>query len=689
MRSFIKAIVFTGVITSTLPFNAVGQKDLIKEKLELREANAAMNAGDFVEARKIYLRYLNEDPKNGEYASLVAQCFFELGEYEEALSYFKEINEGSIGKQTSYHFYYGLTLKNLGLYQTAMEQLTKFTQKASKKDLKFYEPDRYIAQCKYALTAIEKPVTVKVEALSDSINTKFNDYHPFVSSDGKELFFTSTREHSKDAPLSDLGGYYEKIYIAKWNNNADEWGKSKIISGALNTNGHLSNSSLSADGNTMYLYQENPEVNSKLFSQLGNGDVYVSFRNGENNWSVPQAIENINTSAFKESGACVSSDGKKLFFISDRFGLIYGKGLGERDIWMSTLQADGTWGKPENLGTEINSKGDESTVFIHPNGNTLFFTSNGHDEQNFGGYDIFKSDLVKGKWTKAVNIGYPINTHRDEKEFIVSADGKVAWLTAQSREQNRIDYDIFQVDLENYNVFTGESKQIAFVKGSVLDASTGLPLTVKIKLTQKGKDESAMYKSDENGNYHLTVLANEEYTLEIDHENYKILSQSLKVTPPVVEKKKAVKKTKGTVEEAKTITTFTLNQNIEIERINPIKVVSKDLFKKQTIRFDKTDKGFVVNTFSKNILEMYANQLKESKDVKLTLIGHFDNSVTYPNDELEAKKLLDLVIEEIKKYGGDTKRIITENKGSNFPLGTNETEEGKSINRRVEVKIIL
>ena len=91
MRSFIKAIVFTGVITSTLPFNAVGQKDLIKEKLELREANAAMNAGDFVEARKIYLRYLNENPKNGEYASLVAQCFFELGEYEEALSYFKEI----------------------------------------------------------------------------------------------------------------------------------------------------------------------------------------------------------------------------------------------------------------------------------------------------------------------------------------------------------------------------------------------------------------------------------------------------------------------------------------------------------------------------------------------------------------------------------------------------------------------
>jgi len=335
MKSFIKAMVFTGVLTSTLPFNSFGQKELIKEKLELREANAAMNAGDFIEARKIYLRYLNENPKNGEYASLVAQCFFELGEYEEALSYFKEINEGSIGKQISYHFYYGLTLKNLGLYQSALEQLSKFTQKARKKDLKFYEPDRYIAQCKYALTAIEKPFSVKIVALSDSINTKFNDYHPFVSLDGKELFFTSTREHSKDAPLNDLGGYFEKIYIAKWNNSVEEWGKSIIITGALNTNGHLSNSSLSADGNTMYLYQENPDVNSKLFSQLGNGDIYVSFRNGENNWSVPQAIENINTSAFKESGACVSFDGKKLFFISDRFGLIYGKGLGERDIWIN------------------------------------------------------------------------------------------------------------------------------------------------------------------------------------------------------------------------------------------------------------------------------------------------------------------------------------------------------------------
>lgn len=689
MRSFLKAMFFSGVLSSTLPFSSFGQKELIKEKLELREANVALNAGDFIEARKIYLRYFNENPKNGEYASLVAQCFFELGEYEEALSYFKEINEGSIGKQISFHFYYGLTLKNLGLYQSALEQLTKFTQKASKKDLKFYDPERFIAQCKYALTAIEKPVTVKINSLSDSINSKFNDYHPFVSTDGKELFFTSTREHSKDAPLSDLGGFYEKIYIAKWNSDLEDWNKAKMISGSLNTNGHLSNSSLSADGNTMYLYKENPEVNSKLFSQLGNGDIYVSFRNGENNWSVPQAIENINTSAFKESGACVSSDGKKLFFISDRFGLIYGKSLGERDIWMSEIQPDGSWGKPENLGPEINSKGDESTVFIHPNGTSLFFTSNGHDDQNFGGYDIFKSDLVKGKWTKAVNIGFPINTHRDEKEFIVSADGKVAWLTAQNREPNRLDYDIFQVDLENYNVFTGESKQIAFVKGSVLDASTGLPLKVKLKLTQNGKSESSIHNSDEEGNYHLTVLANEDYTIEIDHDNYKILSQNLKVTPPPVEKKKVNRKTKGAIEEVKTITTFTLIQNIEIERISPIQVISKDLFKKQTIRFDKSEKGYVVNNFSKNILEMYAKQLIASKDIKLTLIGHFDNSVTYPQDEEAVQKLLDIVVEDIKKYGGDVKRIITENKGSNFPVGTNDTEEGKSINRRVEIKIVL
>lgn len=689
MKSLFRTLLFTGILTSYIPLNCYSQKNVLTEKIELREASAALNAGDFVEARKIYLRYFNENPKNGEYAAYVAQCFFELGEYEEALSYFKDINEGSIGKKIDYHFYYGLTLKRLGLYQSSLEQLTKFTQKASKKDFKFYEPEKYIAQCNYALKAVDAPVTVKVESLSDSINSKYNDYHPFVSFDGKELFFTSTREHSKDAPLSDLGGFYEKIYISKWNSSNEKWNKAKLITGTLNTDGHLSNSSLSGDGNTMYLYQENPESNSKLFSQLGNGDIYVSYRSGENNWSVPQAVPNINTSSFKESGACFSTDGKKLFFISDRFGVLYGKGLGERDIWMSELQPDGTWGKAINLGPEINTSGDESTVFIHPNGTSLFFTSNGHDEQNFGGYDIFKSDFIKGKWSKAVNIGYPINTHRDEKEFIVSADGKVAWLTAQNREPNRIDFDIFQVDLENYNVFTGESKQIAFVKGAVLDASTGLPLSVKIKLIHNTKGESNIYNSDEDGNYHLTVLSNEEYTIEIDHENYKILSQGLKVTPPAPEKKKPSKKTKGSIEQVKTITTFTLNQNLDIERINPINVVSKDLFKKQAIRFDQTDKGYVINSFSKNILDMYINQLKTSKDVKIILFGHSDNSYKYPHDEEEAKKITDVVVEELKKNGIDIKRIITENKGANYPIGPSDTDEGKAINRRVEIKIVL
>jgi hypothetical protein len=163
-----------------------------------------------------------------------------------------------------------------------------------------------------------------------------------------------------------------------------------------------------------------------------------NFENGE--WSIPEKLgPNINTDD-RETHASLSSDGKYLFFTSDRAG-----GFGGLDIYVSEKMRNGMWGPARNLGDAVNTKFNEEGPYIHPDGNTLYFSSKGHE--NMGGYDIFKSQKTEfGTWTKAENIGYPINTIGNDVFFMPTADGQRAYYASQ-RNPDQIDTDIFLIKL--------------------------------------------------------------------------------------------------------------------------------------------------------------------------------------------------------------------------------------------------
>lgn len=666
----------------------------INQRLELREAYQAMDYQDYEAAKKILLQFFNENPKDNEVLMNIGICYFGLNQFEDALSFFKEVNEGSIDKKrANFHYYYGVTLQRHGLYQSALEQLNKFKQKTSNKDVKFNEPDEIINQCNFALKAMEKPVSVTLTPLPETINSKYNEYHPFITTYGQKMYFTSRRNPLNSTETLEDGQYHDNIYLAEWNNDTEEWNQAKIIDGPINSKDHDSNTSLSADGKTMYIYRNDETLNNKFFAQLGAGDIYTSKLNEAGRWSKPIPVQGINTKGFYEGGASVSADGKFLYFISDRSGIAYGKTQGFKDIWVSEIQDDGSWGKPKNLGPNVNSSGNEASVFIHPNGTTLFFASDGHSSMNFGGYDVFKSEMVNGEWTKAVNLGYPINTHLDEKEIILGLDGSVAWISAMSRTENRSDMDIYQADLAFYNVLSGESKPVAILKGKVLDTTTEFPLVSKIKLSytdKEGKTVSEIIKTDEDGNYYRTILANVPYEIEIDVEGYKIFTQKITLSPPPIVKDNKSTKRRGKEEEKpKTIKTYSETKKLMLEREQKLEVISKDLFKKQTIRFVKEGDAYVVDKFSQGVLDLYVKQLLVEEKLKLKLVGHFDNTVEFEAADKATKELLDVIITYITANNIDKTRILAQSKGSDYPIATNQTAEGKALNRRVEIMVVI
>tara|TARA_Y100000589_G_scaffold3897_2_gene3477 strand:+ start:10387 stop:12477 length:2091 start_codon:yes stop_codon:yes gene_type:complete len=696
MKQTIGLLLFTIVLN----FSLTAQNFSALEKIKISEANNAFFASYYEEALSIYKSIYNKHTGNAFLNYRIGFCYLEMGDYQDALDYFEEVNAGSLKKKNAdYYFVHASTLQRLGRYEEALGKYNEFKQKARGKDLKYYSVDDFISECNYALQSIESPVSVLIENLGDSINSKYHDYHPSLTADGKTFIFTSRREDSKGGVQLVDGHYYEDVYEAKWNPYEEEWGTSKPIEGALNSEEFDANCSVSPDGQSILVYKNISSENKKILAPIGGGDIYLSKVGSTGRWSAPKLVDGINSKAM-DGGACYSADGKSIYFISNRLGLKLrysfltgfftppGKETqGGKDIWVSHQQEDGTWGKPMNLGDVVNTSEDESAVFIHPNGKTLFFGSEGHHDKSMGGFDIFRSDFKDGKWTEPQNLGYPINSFRDEKEIVISTDGKVAWLSA-IREEGKKDFDIYEVDLKHYNVLTGESEILSILKGKVVDSSTGLPLKAKLSIQEKDMEKSAILSSGKDGSYFSTFASHKTYVIRIDLKGYKpfVKEVYLNAPKPVKSKKKKKNSSLRREKKKKTTQTHTVELNLELERENPIEVISKDLFKTQIIAFNATEGGYEINDFSKSILEMYARQQIQAPSIVLDISGHFED---VDNANMESKKLADLVINYLKSNGVPENALKVHYMGDSEPISDNDTAIGRSANRRVEIRIVF
>ncbi|MDD3877199.1 MAG: tetratricopeptide repeat protein [Bacteroidales bacterium] len=390
--------------------------------------------GDYNDALRRYSELNQRNPDDAFYNYMLGNCYLALTRYDESIVYFENAVRLDPNVKRDLPLQAGLAYYKKGELDKALRSfniyLTTLTPRQLQRDELIMD---YINSILNAKDLKANPVNVRISKLSSNVNSDFYDASPIVSPDGKTMYFISSRivEGFESLEVTDDPSN-ERIYVSHWDEETNTWGMATRLQNDINNQGHIEGISLSHDGQTIFIFRNIPD-------DTKSGEIYFSTRNTDDTWTNAIGIGKPINSSFYESSAAMSPDGNSIYFVSERNG-----SYGNADIYRSTRLSQNTWGTPENLSAVINSPYEESNIYVHPNGQILYFTSNGH--RNMGGFDVFMSKLENGVWTQPVNMGYPINTEFDEKHFSLSADGNTAYISS-NREGV---FNIYEIDLTNY-----------------------------------------------------------------------------------------------------------------------------------------------------------------------------------------------------------------------------------------------
>lgn len=394
------------------------------------------------------------------------------------------------------------------------------TQLKGKKAVSTLEFDHYYSQAKNAVHYMNNPLPISFKNLGETINTEVQEMKPSVNAEGNLLVFSARRYGNVGANTDPYDGKpFEDIWYSTWDTINNRWGEAENLT-TVNTGEHESVMSLSPDGSVMFIYVNIP-------GKTGSGDIWYSKYRGDLEWSRPTEYEGPFNTSYFESSASLATGGKRMFFVSERTD---GKSQGQGDIWVCDRKGRREWDKPVNAGEMINTRWDEASVYVAVDGKTVFFSSN--SDSSMGGYDIFRTTYVNGKWTTPVNLGYPINTTGDEVSFSISADGKKAYMAAK-RPEGYGDFDIYEVDLSKVNILDntqvfGEGAVLSILKGTV-DGDDGMPLP-EAKISVYDENGSALISThdvDEDGNFFITLEGGMKYTVTISANGFKSITQKI------------------------------------------------------------------------------------------------------------------------------------------------------------------
>ncbi len=377
--------------------------------------------------------------------------------------------------------------------------------------LKDIEPEKKSESAllrKYCFNAKEltaNPVKAKITNLGPTVNTENSEYVPVVSTDDSVMLFTYQGKNSIGGLQSfpgvpdSAGIYFEDVVFTS--REGGKWLTPEAMDSTINGKGHDACIAISNDGQTLLIYKD----------EAGNGDIYVSTMNGFY-WSAPVPLRGQINSQYWEGSATFSADMRTIYFASERPG-----GYGGRDIYIATLNADSSWGNIKNLGPKINTNFNEDAPFLHPNGVTLMFSSEGHN--SMGGYDVFKTiltpvDSTFSDCSEPINLGYPINTPGDDKYFVLATDGNHGYYSS-GKTGGYGQQDIYVVesdfDLNNVNVM--------LLQGTVTMNDKPINADITIK-DSRGKLRTIELNSKTlTGKYSVTMPLGHKYIVSYSLEN--------------------------------------------------------------------------------------------------------------------------------------------------------------------------
>jgi outer membrane protein OmpA-like peptidoglycan-associated protein len=385
---------------------------------------------------------------------------------------------------------------------------------------------------------------------------------------------------------------------------------------------------------------------------LGHCDLFFSQRQGTG-WSAPENLGEKVNSFFWESQPSYASDGRTVYFVRGRKGQ---NGLDEQDIWVSRLGEDRSWGKPERLKGKVNTPYTEESVMIHPDGRTLYFSSDGHP--GMGGLDIFVSYLDEnGEWAEPINLGYPINTCNDENSLLVSASGEIAFF-ASDREGGFGDLDLYSFELPQHV----RPVPVNYCKGKVYDKSSLKRLEAHFELIdlESGKLIVESYSDPLSGEFLVCLPEGKEYALNVNRPGY--LFYSANVIPRNVSKDG-------------------FSFDVPLQKI---KAGSSIVLNNVFFDTDKSD----LKPASKIELNKLVQFLSENPTLRVELGGHTDNIGSDADNLNLSERRAKAVVDFLVANGVTVDRLTAVGYGESKPLESNDTAEGRAKNRRTEFTIL-
>ncbi len=585
-----------------------------------------------------YKRANKFNPNNAELNLKIGKCLLHTDDNEKALPYIEKSiklygEEKSSAKfylADYYHFDYKFN-EAINIYQEFIESLPS-NDKSHYKSM----AEKRISECKNGIKLLTNPVDTEIKNLGKDINTDNVEYSPVISPNEDTLYFTARRKagnSEKEVIDSTDFNFFEDVYTATKEEGANF--SVKNTGSSYNKSEH--DALIFSSGSNEIIYRSTQK-----------GDLYLKTNKGGNDFEITAFPNEIN-SEYQESSGVLTSDGNTLYFISNK---LIGN-TGGKDIFFSEKDKNGKWTKSKNIGTVLNTKYDEDGLFLLSDDKTLYFSSKGHD--NMGGFDIFRTHKKADEtWSEPVNLGYPVNTTADDIHFVIAGNGKHGYY-ASNKKGGLGMHDIYSLTINDNICYRN------ILKGKVTDFSDNKPLDATVLVYTDENELVFDSRTDKNGNYKSFIPAGKKHSLIVNSKGYLFYNG------------------KFDIEESKS-EFITLTKDIKLKKVEK---GSETILRAIEFNFgsDKLRKS------SHSALNNIALFMLSNTTIKVEISGHTDNKGTNEFNKTLSENRAKAVVKYLI-----SKKVLAKNltyKGYSYkkPIATNDTEEGRQQNRRVEFKI--
>ncbi len=498
------------IVSSSVSF-AQSKSEKRQIKKYLKEGQIHFYIEDYYSAWKQYLKALRIDKKEDVAGVNAAICAFKLKYPVDSIAFLVENLSSS--KQPDAEYYLARIKHQQKKFDEAIDLLNSYSRIDPKeRTVEDNEVEYMIGVCKNAKALFAAPHRSVIKNMGPAVNSPFADYVPVIVPDESALYFTSRRPGSSDNRKDGDGIYYEDVYVSHRQDN--KWQPAQNIGNPVNSGSNDACVALSPDGQRMIIYRTSVDRLS--------GDLYITHLGKDNKWGALQKIGNEVNSQYIETSACFSNDSSEIYFSSNRPG-----GYGGKDIYRIKKAPNGAWAVPYNLGPGVNTPYDEDAPYLHPDGVTLYFSSQGHN--TMGEYDVFKSvaNPENNHFGKAENLGYPINDVGNDIFFVLNVNGQTGYYSS-SKPETTGGIDIYEIDTR-----FGDN-DLKVKHGTVL--LNNQPGRVKITLTDTETNQLSgnYYSNPGTGKFILVMNPLKSYKALVESDGYE--PQVIDLAPIATEK---------------------------------------------------------------------------------------------------------------------------------------------------------